>query len=127
MESLGADERLVATVVRVVKTGLTGKGVGTSCSRIDTDNLDVFWGQVCVWAGFQGKRETHSTVIMRRVSFDPTDEKLARDIRTVQTGSAGTLHHNPIHAISFLKPKKVLAAKCLPAFLSVDLIGPGRG
>ena len=42
MESLGADERLVATVVRVVKTGLTGKGVGTSCSRIDTDNLGVF-------------------------------------------------------------------------------------
>jgi hypothetical protein len=42
IESLGADERLVATVVRVVKTGLTGKGVGTSCSRIDTDNLGVF-------------------------------------------------------------------------------------
>lgn len=66
MESLGADERLVATVVRVVKTGLTGKGVGTSCSRIDTDNLDVFWG-AGVRLGFQGKRETHSTVIMREL------------------------------------------------------------
>ena len=42
MESLGELERLVATVVRVVKTVRTGKGVGTSCSRIDTDNLDVF-------------------------------------------------------------------------------------
>ena len=42
MESLGELERLVATVVRVVKTGRTGKRVGTSCSRIDTDNLDVF-------------------------------------------------------------------------------------
>jgi hypothetical protein len=41
MESLGELERLVATVVRVVKTGRTGKGVGTSCSRIDTDNLDL--------------------------------------------------------------------------------------
>src|SRR5713226_9159443 len=36
MESLGELERLVATVVRVVKTGRTGKRVGTSCSRIDT-------------------------------------------------------------------------------------------
>ncbi len=42
MESLGELERLVATVVRVVKTGRTGKRVGTSCSRIDTDKLDDF-------------------------------------------------------------------------------------
>src|ERR1700739_2359281 len=52
MESLGADERLVATVVRVVKTGRTGKRVGTSCSRIDTDNLGVLkWG-----VGVQSRR-----------------------------------------------------------------------
>jgi len=46
MESLGELERLVATVVRVVKTVRTGKGVGTSCSRIDTDNLGVFDGWI---------------------------------------------------------------------------------
>src|ERR1700747_454310 len=49
MESLGELERLVATVVRVVKTVRTGKGVGTSCSRIDTDNLDVFHRRLRAW------------------------------------------------------------------------------
>ena len=57
MESLGELERLVATVVRVVKTDLTGKGVGTSCSRIDTDNLGVFWGAVVSLHGATETRE----------------------------------------------------------------------
>jgi hypothetical protein len=50
MESLGELDRLVATVVRVVKTGRTGKRVGTSCSRIDTDKLGVFDGRLRAWA-----------------------------------------------------------------------------
>jgi hypothetical protein len=49
MESLGELERLVATVVRVVKTVRTGKWVGTSCSRIDTDNLAVFHRPLRAW------------------------------------------------------------------------------
>jgi len=56
MESLGELDRLVATVVRVVKTGRTGKWVGTSCSRIDTDNLGVFDGRLRV-SGATEKRE----------------------------------------------------------------------
>ena len=57
MESLGELERLVATVVRVVKTGRTGKRVGTSCSRIDTDNLDVFPQSLSASLSAQEERE----------------------------------------------------------------------
>ncbi len=57
MESLGELERLVATVVRVVKTGRTGKRVGTSCSRIDTDNLDVFPRALSASLSAQEERE----------------------------------------------------------------------
>jgi len=61
MESLGELERLVATVVRVVKTVRTGKGVGTSCSRIDTDNLDVFHRRLRTWRGDSRKKERFSS------------------------------------------------------------------
>jgi len=63
---------------------------------------------------------------MRLDLFDPADQELAGDIRTGQTGNAGTLHHGPVHAIVLLKPKKVLAMKRFPAFLSVDLFSPRR-
>ena len=37
------------------------------------------------------------------------------------------MYDNPVHAIVSLKAKKVGAAKSIPAFLSVELVGPGRG
>jgi hypothetical protein len=41
MDSLGL-ERLVATLVSVGKTDRVGKGLSGRCSRIVTDQLDVF-------------------------------------------------------------------------------------
>jgi hypothetical protein len=42
MDNFGAAERLVATSVRLVKTGRTGKELWGRCSRIVTDQLGVF-------------------------------------------------------------------------------------
>src|SRR5439155_24024723 len=42
IDSFGEIARLVATLVRVVKSARTGKWVQETCSRIDTDKLDDF-------------------------------------------------------------------------------------
>src|SRR4029077_11311007 len=72
MESLGELDRLVATVVRVVKTGRTGKGVQASCSRIDTDNLGVFSRAVSAWLSLPAEREIPRFVYLRRAGSQVT-------------------------------------------------------
>src|SRR5258708_37761612 len=81
MESLGELERLVATVVRVVKTGRTGKRVGTSCSRIDTDNLDVLHSRLRVWVDTSGRKRDSCARQARKYAGFIGDKTLLNVIR----------------------------------------------
>jgi len=62
----------------------------------------------------------------RRGLFDVADQELAGSVRAGQVGETGSLYDDPVHAVVFLKAKKVIALESFPTFLSVELIGPRR-
>src|SRR4029434_10760867 len=67
MDSFAGLERLVATAVRVVKTGRTGKGLWGRCSRIVTDEWGVFH-RTGSGSALPGSREKQLPHLARKVA-----------------------------------------------------------
>jgi hypothetical protein len=75
MDSFAGLERLVATAVRVVKTGRTGKGLWGRCSRIVTDELGVFH-RTGSGNAVPGSRESSSRARLGKWSFVGGDRRI---------------------------------------------------